>query len=95
MGKKFNGDLLHNLVAGQPNTNTEVGNTEKSNTEVGNTIATEKKRMKTSYSIDKDINLKLKFIALKDNTSVSDLVEKALYNLISNWEKKNGATPNL
>lgn len=55
----------------------------------------DKRRMKTSYSIDKDINLKLKFIALKDNTSISNLVEKSLYGLIADWEKKNGAIPNL
>ena len=91
MGKKFSGDLLHNLDAGQQDTTTEKSNTEKSNTEIGKNP----RRMKTSYSIDKDINLKLKFIALKDNTSISDLVEKALYGLIADWEKKNGATPNL
>lgn len=84
-------DLLHNIVAGGQ----QVTTTTASNTVIGNSVNTAKKRMKTSYSIDKDINTKLKFIALKENTSVSDLVEKALYSLIANWEKKNGPTPNL
>lgn len=88
-------DLLHNLVAGQHVTSTAFGNTESGITESGKKAEPIKQRMKTSYSIDKDINLKLKYIALKDSTSVSDLVEKALYSLISNWEKKNGATPSL
>lgn len=84
-------DLLHNIVAGGQ----QVTTTAASNTAIGNSVNTAKKRMKTSYSIDKDINTKLKFIALKENTSVSDLVEDALNDLIDTWEKINGPIPNL
>ena len=38
----------------------------------------------------------MKYIALKQNKTISELIDEALNNLISEWEKKTGeSTPSL
>lgn len=100
MSKKFSGDLIHNLVAGTQYTeekavkDTTSSITTDSNTTSSNTTVSDKK-MRTSYIISKNLNLKLKYIALKEGRTISDMVEEAFNNLVSEWEKKNGQTPEL
>lgn len=97
MAKKFGVDLIHNLVA-QGAEQTSSATTNDSNTESSNTTNSNKSqdnKMRTSYIISKDINLKLKYIALKEGRTISEMVEEAFQAMISNWEKKNGPTPDL
>ena len=110
MAKKFSGDLIHNLVVGTSNINpvvedntiTTESNNESSNTTNSNTTTKSSKkktnendRMRTSYIISKRLNLKLKFISLKEGRNICDMVEEALTNLVNDWEKTNGKTPEL
>lgn len=103
MAKKFGGDLIHDLVTQGANQNATIqqsSNTTSSNTTDSITTKRNVKvqidnKMRTSYIINKDINLKLKYIALKEGCTISELVEDALWKMISSWEKKNGQTPNL
>lgn len=103
MAKKFGGDLIHNLVSqgadqgivSQPNNDTTNSSTTSSLTTNSNNKAQQDNKMRTSYIISKDVNLKLKYIALKEGRTISDMVEEAFEKMIATWEKKNGPTPDL
>lgn len=93
MAKKFNNDLIHNLVStGAAPVQQQQAGVPVSN--VQSSAADEK--MRTSYIVSKQANFKMKYIALKENKTISEMVDEALNNLISEWEKKNGEnTPSL
>lgn len=53
-----------------------------------NNVAEEK--AKTSFYFRKDLQKKLKYIALRDNRNLTDVLEEAASEYITNYEKKNG-----
>lgn len=93
MAKKFGGDLIHKLVSQGPEKPNDVPVSETP--AAAKATGKDDSKMRTSYIISKDINLKLKYIALKEGRTISDMVEEAFEKMISNWEKKNGPTPDL
>ncbi len=92
MAKKFHQDLIHNLVSsGAPVQSQQAGVPVKN---VASSTGDEK--MRTSYIVSKQANFKMKYIALKENRTISEMVDEALTNLITEWEKKTGeSTPSL
>ncbi len=93
MAKKFqNNDLIHNLVSSAPSP-AQVQTTTAVTT--SQTAAADEK-MRTSYIVSKQANFKMKYIALKQGKTISELVDEALNNLIAEWEKQTGeSTPSL
>jgi|GEM_PF-4404670 len=48
---------------------------------------------RTSFVIRPSITNKLKYIALMDQTTQTEIIGKLLTDYIEKWEKKNGAIP--
>lgn len=46
---------------------------------------------KTSFWLRKGISKKLKYIALKDNTTQTEIVDRVLGEFVEKWERKNGS----
>lgn len=93
MAKKFqNNDLIHNLVSSTP----APAQTQTTQVAATPSVVAADEKMRTSYIVSKQANFKMKYIALKQNKTISELVDEALNNLISEWEKKTGeSTPSL
>jgi hypothetical protein len=53
----------------------------------------EDKPTKTSFNLKPSLMKKLKYISWKSEQSQTELVDKALNDLVNIWEKKNGAIP--
>ena len=46
-----------------------------------------------TFRLQPDLLKKLKYIALMENTTQTDLIEACVTDLITKWEKKNGPIP--
>lgn len=53
-------------------------------------MANEDEKAKTSFYFRKDLQKQLKYIALKENKNLTDVLEEAIEEYISKYEKKNG-----
>lgn len=49
--------------------------------------------VRTSFIIKPSVTSKLKYIALIDRTTQTEIVDKLLTDYIDKWEKKNGPIP--
>lgn len=48
---------------------------------------------KASFNIKPELIKKLRYVALMDETTQTDIVDKLLVDFIDKWEKKNGPIP--
>lgn len=46
-----------------------------------------------TFRIKSELLKKLKYIAMKDNTTQTNLIEGAVMGIVAKWEKKNGPIP--
>lgn len=55
--------------------------------------ATNDDKEKTSLYIQKDLMKSIKYISFYDEKTQTDILQEALQEYVTRWEKKNGAVP--